>query len=64
MQLPDGDRLYHPEDEFVAIAEGTDLPIYIFTYNVEMTQFVRTEIMDRDDQEELLDKRIPARHHA
>lgn len=28
---------YNPKDEFVAIAEGTDLPLYIFTYNVEMT---------------------------
>lgn len=25
------------EDEFVAIAEGADLPMYIFTYNLEMT---------------------------
>lgn len=64
LDQPDEDRLYDPADEFVAIAEGIDLPVYLFTYNVEMTQFVSTEIMDRDDQEELLDKSIPARHHA
>ena len=28
---------YKPENEFIAIAEGRELPIYIFTYNVEMT---------------------------
>ena len=35
---------YKDDHEFVAIAEGKDLPIYIFTYNVEMTQFVSTDI--------------------
>lgn len=64
LDQPNEERLYDPTDEFVAIAEGIDLPVYLFTYNVEMTQFVSTEIMDRDDQEELLDKSIPARHHA
>ena len=28
---------YSDEEEFVAIAEGRDLPIYMFTYNPEMT---------------------------
>jgi len=28
---------YHPEEEFIAIAEGVDMPLYIFTYNIEMT---------------------------
>ena len=37
-------REYRPAEEFVAIAEGIDLPLYIFTYNVEMTQFVWTDI--------------------
>lgn len=36
---------YNPKEEFVAIAEATDIPMYIFTYNVEMTQFVYTDIM-------------------
>ena len=27
---------YMDEDEFVAIAEGTELPFYFFTYNIEM----------------------------
>lgn len=26
-----------PEDQFIAIAEGVDLPIYAFTYAIEMT---------------------------
>lgn len=28
---------YNPDYEFVAIAEGQNLPFYIFTYNIEMT---------------------------
>jgi hypothetical protein len=48
----------------VAIAEGLDLPFYIFTYNVEMTQFISTDLSREPDQVELIDKSIPARHHA
>ena len=33
----ESDRVYKSTDEFVAIAEGIELPIYIFTYNIEMT---------------------------
>lgn len=55
---------YDPEEEFVAIAEGLKLPIYIFTYNVEMTQFISTNLMHEPDQTELIDKSIAARHHA
>jgi len=36
---------YKKELEFVAIAEGIDLPIYIFTYNIEMTQFIFTDLL-------------------
>jgi hypothetical protein len=50
--------------EFVAIAEGKELPLYIFTYNVEMTQFVTTDIARQPEQLELIDKSIAARHHA
>lgn len=25
-----------PKDEFIAIMESLDLPIYVFTYNIEM----------------------------
>ena len=28
---------YKEKDEFVAIAEGKNIPLYIFTYNIEMT---------------------------
>jgi alpha-acetolactate decarboxylase len=55
---------YMDEDEFVAIAEGTELPFYFFTYNIEMIQFVYTDFMENEDQIEVIDKSIPARHHA
>ena len=31
------------EEEFVAIMEHKELPIYVVTYNIEMTQFVFSE---------------------
>jgi len=52
------------ENEFVAIAEGLTLPIYIFTYNLEMTQFVYTDLYKNPDQEECIDKSLLSRHHA
>ena len=55
---------YMKSNEFVAIAEGIHLPFYIFTYNVEMTQFISTDLAREPDQTELIDKTIPARHHA
>jgi len=33
----DEEKIYHENDEFIAIAEGIDVPIYFFTYNIEMT---------------------------
>lgn len=50
--------------EFIAIAEGIDLPLYMFTYNVEMTQFTFTDLMKNPDQEECIDKSLISRHHA
>jgi hypothetical protein len=41
---------YIDKDEFVAIAEGIDIPLYIFTYNIEMTQFVYTDLLTNPDQ--------------
>jgi len=55
---------YKKNNEFVAIAEGIYLPFYIFSYNVEMTQFIATDLSREPDQLELIDKSIPARHHA
>ena len=55
---------YKPKEEIVAIAEGIKLPIYRFTYNVEMTQFVSTDLYKEPEQTELIDKSIAARHHA
>ena len=63
-QTPKEELPYNSEEEFVAIAEANDIPMYIFTYNVEMTQFVYTDIMVSENQEEIIDKSIPARHHA
>lgn len=31
------EKIYRDSDEFIAIAEGVDVPIYFFTYNIEMT---------------------------
>lgn len=50
--------------EFVAIAEGNDLPLYLFTYNIEMTQFIYTDMMKNDEQVECIDKSLISRHHA
>ena len=55
---------YQEKDEFVAIAEGKEIPLYIFTYNIEMTQFVYTDLLESSNQQEIIDKSIPARHHA
>jgi hypothetical protein len=55
---------YDSNFEFIAIAEGTDLPLYIFTYNIEMTQFIYTDIMKNPDQVECIDKSLISRHHA
>jgi len=30
-------KTYDERGEFIAIAEGKDIPLYIFTYNIEMT---------------------------
>lgn len=55
---------YMDRDEFVAIAEGIEIPLYIFTYNIEMTQFVYTDLLKNPNQQEIIDKSIPARHHS
>lgn len=55
---------YRDEREFVAIAEGRDIPVYVVTYNIEMTQFTHTAIENRIEQDEIIDKCIAARHHA
>lgn len=33
----DKPKVYKPDEEFIAIAEGINLPLYFFTYNIEMT---------------------------
>jgi len=57
-------KTYDEQLEFIAIAEGVEIPLYIFTYNLEMTQFVYTDLMVKEGQQEIIDKSIPARHHA
>lgn len=58
------DHTYRKDLEFVAIAEGIDLPLYIFTYNIEMTQFIFTDMMKNTEQKECVDKSLLSRHHA
>lgn len=49
--------------DFIAIAEGVDMPIYAFTYNIEMTQFVfEDSSLTMDDN--VLDHSLIARKHA
>ena len=55
---------YRKDLEFVAIAEGIDLPMYIFTYNIEMTQFTFTDMLKNPEQVECIDKSLISRHHA
>lgn len=49
--------------DFIAIAEGVDMPVYAFTYNIEMTQFVFEDASLTLD-ENTLDHSLIARKHA
>lgn len=40
------------------------MPLYMFTYNIEMNQFVYTDLLSSTSQQEIIDKSIPARHHC
>lgn len=51
------------EDEFIAIEEGIEIPFCCLTCNIEMIQFVYTNFMENEDQEEIIDKSILKRHH-
>lgn len=50
-------------DRFVAIAEGVDMPIYAFTYGIEVPQFVFEDPTKTADYN-ALDHTIIARTHA
>jgi hypothetical protein len=49
--------------DFVAIAEGIKLPIYAFTYNLEMVQF-NFEDATKSNDDQLIDHSLVARKHA
>lgn len=49
--------------DFVAIAEGIKLPIYAFTYNLEMVQF-HFEDTTKSNDVQLIDHSLVARKHA
>ena len=51
------------DDKFIAIAEGMDLPLYAFTYAIEMTQFYYEDPSATMDNFQL-DHSIVARTHA
>jgi len=59
--VPEEDR--DEGKEFIAIAEGVDIPLYIFTYQVEMVQFYFEDPSATLD-EFLLDHSLLARKHA
>lgn len=53
---------HNDEKEFIAIMEGTELPIYVITYNIEMTQYVFADPIATNI--EPIDHSIAARAHA
>ena len=57
------DKITNEEDKFIAIAEGAEMPIYAFTYGVELVQFFFEDATATKDQF-VLDHSILARKHA
>lgn len=55
--------VYDTDDQFIAIAEGIDIPLYIFTYQVELVQFYFEDPSAALDEFEL-DHSLIARKHA
>ena len=51
------------EEKFIAIAEGAEMPLYAFTYGVELVQFYYEDATATGDQF-VLDHSILARKHA
>lgn len=53
-------------DRIVAMAEGIELPLYAFTYAIEMIQFYHEDpdAFTGTSDEIYLDHSIVARHHA
>ena len=54
------------KEQFVAMAEGIKIPLYAFTYNIEMVQFYHEDpdaFLGANDEIHL-DHSIIARHHA
>ena len=49
--------------DFIAIAEGIKMPIYAFTYNIEMVQFHFEDTTQTNDVQ-LIDHSLVARKHA
>lgn len=58
-----GHGIESPEDKFIAIAEGTEIPLYAFTYALEMVQFYFEDPSATLDNFQL-DHSIIARKHA
>lgn len=57
------DGLENEEEKFIAIAEGAEMPLYAFTYGVELVQFYYEDATAAGD-EFVLDHSILARKHA
>ena len=63
LALYTGHDIENDDDKFIAIAEGAEMPLYAFTYAIEMIQFYfedPTETLDNFH----LDHSIIARKHA
>lgn len=58
-----GHGIESQQDKFIAIAEGTEMPLYAFTYGIEMVQFYFEDPSATLDNFNL-DHSIIARKHA
>ena len=63
LALYTGHGIENEEEKFIAIAEGAEMPIYAFTYGIEMVQFYFEDPTHTLDNFRL-DHSIIARKHA
>ena len=63
LALFSGHGIENDDEKFIAIAEGSEIPLYAFTYGVEMVQFYFEDPSETLDNF-MLDHSIIARKHA
>ena len=60
--LPDAPLTIVDEEEYIAILESTNFPLYFITYEIDYTQFVYSNPISNPDQP--IDHSIASRKHA